>query len=208
VKLYTFPPAPNPRRLNTYLGEKQLRVPVQQVDLARGEHKSPEMLAKNPMGALPILELDDGTILTESVAIIEYLEELHPEPPMIGTTPLERARTRRLDRICELGVMSRVGRIVHNTNSPLPGVGSNPEVAKQASEELPRILGILNDEVGEGPFLAGARATVADCTLFGCWEFGRMFGVEFDPALESLQRWHVSFSDRPSTRWNPDPSAG
>jgi glutathione S-transferase len=207
VKLYTFPPAPNPRRLGTYLGEKRLRIPVQLLDLTRGENRTPEMLKKNPMGGLPVLELDDGAILSESVAIIEYLEELHPDPPMIGTTPLERARTRRLDRICELGVMSRVARIVHSTNSPLPGVAPNPEVAKQAAEELPRILRILDHELGDGPFLAGARPTVADCTLFGCWEFGRSFGVEFEPALESLHRWHASFSQRPSTRWNPDPGA-
>jgi glutathione S-transferase len=170
VKLYTFPPAPNPRRLNTYLGEKRIRIPTRIVNLTTGEQKRPEMLAKNPMGALPVLELDDGTILTESLAIIEYLEELHPEPPMIGSTPVERAQTRRIDRICELGVMFRVAWIVHGTNSPLPDVPANPAIAEHARAELPEILRILDGEVGTSPFLAGERPTIADCTLFGTWE--------------------------------------
>ena len=207
MKLYTFPPAPNPRRLNTYLGEKQLRIPVQLVNLGTGEHRQPEMLAKNPMGGLPFLELDDGTILTESLAIIEYLEELHPEPPMIGRTPVQRALTRRIERICELGVMSRVARIIHNTKSPLPGVEPNLPVAKQARAELPGVLRVLEDEVGDRPFLAGDRPSIADCTLFGTWEFGRLFGVEIDPEFGNLHRWHQAFLGRPSASWNPDPDA-
>jgi glutathione S-transferase len=95
MKLYAFPPAPNPRRLNTDLGEKQIEIPVQLVNLTTSEHKQPEMLAKNPMAGLPFLELDDGTILTESLAIMKYLEELHPKPLMVGRTPVERALTRR-----------------------------------------------------------------------------------------------------------------
>ena len=94
MKLYTFPPAPNPRRLQTYLGEKQIRIPVELVSLPNGDHKRPEIVAKNPMAALPFLELEDGTVLTESLAIMEYLEELHPDPPMLGRTPVERALVR------------------------------------------------------------------------------------------------------------------
>ena len=205
MKLYTFPPAPNPRRLNTYLGEKRLKIPVQLVNLTKGEHKQPEMLAMNPLGGLPFLELDDGTILTESLAIIEYLEELHPEPPMIGRTPLERALTRRIERICELRVLTRVGRIVHNTRSPLPDVVANPALAEQARVELASVLRVLDQEVGRRAFLAGEHPTVADCTLFGAWEFGRMFGVEFAAELCNLHRWHEAFLNRPSAAWNAHP---
>lgn len=207
MRLYTFPPAPNPRRLNTYLGEKRIKIPVVLLNLAKNEHKRPDMLAKNPMAGLPFLELDDGTILTESLAIMEYLEELHPEPPLIGRTPLERATTRRLERICELGVAGRVARIVHNTRSPLPDVTENPVIAEQARAELPRVLRLLDDEVGDRPFLAGDHPTIADCTLFGAWEFGRLFGVDFDPGLANLHRWHEAFLTRPSATWNPDPDA-
>ena len=207
MRLYTFPYAPNPRRLHTYLGEKRIRIPVRVVNLVKGEHRQPEMLARNPMGGLPFLELDDGTVLTESLAIMEYLEELHPEPPMIGRTALERALTRRIERICELGVMSRVARIVHGTKSPLPGVLPNPAAVEQNRSELPRVLHVLDAEVGERPFLAGDSPSIADCTLFGTWEFASRFGVEFDPACANLHRWHEAFSKRPSASWNPDPGA-
>ena len=85
MKLYDFVGAPNPKRVRVYLAEKGLKVPTQQVNILSGENRAPEFLAKNPMGGLPVLELDDGTYLPESLAIIEYLEDLHPTPPMIGT---------------------------------------------------------------------------------------------------------------------------
>ena len=99
------------------------------VDLLTGEGHQPPHLKRNRMGKLPVLELDDGTYLTESCVIIEYLEELHPDPPMIGTTPQQRARTRELDRMADLGVLISFARTVHATNSPL-GLPPNPEVAE------------------------------------------------------------------------------
>ena len=108
MKLYDFPFAPNPRKVRIYLAEKGLSVPLVPVNLVKGEQHAPEFLAKNPLGALPVLELDDGTILTESLAIIHYFEELHPEPAMIGTTPLERARVRRLEQIAYGSVLGPI----------------------------------------------------------------------------------------------------
>jgi glutathione S-transferase len=207
VKLYVFPVAPNPTKLRSYVAEKEIAIEQVMVDLREKAQKRPEFLAKNPVGRLPVLELDDGECISESLAIIEYLEELHPEPPMIGRTAVERALTRRIERICELGVMSRVARIVHNTNSPLPERKPNPPVAEQARQELPAILRVLEAEIGERPFLAGERPSIADCTLFGIWEFGRAFGIEPDPELERLHRWHAAFRERPSASWNPDPHA-
>jgi glutathione S-transferase len=210
VKLYTFPAAPNPRRLNLYLAEKGLRVPAELVSIPQGETRAPAFLAKNPLGGLPVLELDDGTLLTESLAIIEYLEELHPEPPMIGTTPLERARVRALERVCELGVLARVGRVVHHTRSPIPGFVSVPAVAEQAraelfQKELPGPLAFLDLALEGRPFVAGDAPTIADCTLFAALEFGRFFGVDPLPAFANLTRWHTAFLARPSA-WH-DPTA-
>ena len=104
MKLYHYQFAPNPRKVRIYIAEKGFPIDYEEVDLAKGENRTPEFLAKNPMGSLPVLELDDGNYLTESLAIIEYLEELHPDPPMIGTTPLERARTHELERLAEMSV--------------------------------------------------------------------------------------------------------
>ncbi len=141
MKLYFFPVAPNPTKVRLYLAEKaaggaEVDLTEVTVNLREGEQKRPEQLARNPFGKLPVLELDDGTHLIESLAIIEYLEELHPNPPMIGSTPLERARARELERTADLGVLLPVSKIVNATNSTLvlPPV---PEVASHNRALLP-----------------------------------------------------------------------
>jgi glutathione S-transferase len=200
MRIFDFPFAPNPRKLRVYLGEKGLAIPFVTVHLGRGEQHAPEFLARNPLGSLPVLELDDGTCLSESLAIIEYLEELHPEPPLIGREPFERARVRRLERIADGGVLQRLGRIVHNTRSPLPGVRGVPAVAEAARAELPRALAVLDAELEGRPFVAGAQPTIADCTLFAALEFARLFGVAIDPRFANLARWHAAFGERRSAR--------
>src|SRR5690348_5694187 len=116
MKVYDFVGAPNPKKLRVYLAEKGLSIPCVPVNIVSGENRTPEFLRKNPLGGLPVLELDDGSHLTESLAIIEYLEELHPTPPMLGTTPRERARVRELERIAELGVLNAVATYFQNTH--------------------------------------------------------------------------------------------
>jgi glutathione S-transferase len=206
VRIYLFPVAPNPTRVRIYLAEKGLSIEQVTVNLAKGEHRTPEHRARHPLARLPVLELDDGTFLTESAAIVEYLEELHPEPPMIGRTPLERARVRELDRIADLGVLVPVGRIVHATRSPL-GAPPSPAVAEHARRGLPDVLRVLEDRLGDQPFLAGPRPTVADCTLFAAFGFAAFGGVEIDASFERLHAWHARFAERPSARPAPLPGA-
>src|SRR5438105_15713620 len=131
MKIYDFVGAPNPKKLRVYLTEKGLRIPFEPVNIMTGDNRKPEFLKKNPMGGLPVLELDDGSHLTESLAIMEYLEELHPKPPMIGASPLERARVRELERIAELGVLSSVGTIFQNTSPFFAGRLKQPPDAAQ-----------------------------------------------------------------------------
>ncbi len=197
MKLYYFPVAPNPTRVRIYLAEKGIEIEQVLVNLREGEQKRPEHMGRNPFGNLPVLELDDGSMLTESLAIIELLEELHPEPPMIGRDPLERARVRSLERIAEVGVLHRVARIVHSTRSPL-GWPPVPEIAEFERKFLPKALEVLDERVGDQPFLAGDHPTIADCTLYAAFGFGRVGGVEIDPRYERLARWHADFSKRPS----------
>ena len=99
MMLYQIRQATNPRRVIIYLAEKDIDIPRYEVNAAANEHKSAAFLALNPAGKVPVLALDDGTALSESAAIVEYLEECHPNPPMIGTTPAQRARVRALERI-------------------------------------------------------------------------------------------------------------
>jgi glutathione S-transferase len=198
MKLYDFPFAPNPRKVRVYLAEKGIEIPRVLVNIVKGEQSTPEFLAKNPTGGLPVLELDDGTCLRESLAIIEYLEELHPEPPMIGATPLERARVRALERTADLGVLMNVARVLHNTHAVLPGRVPNPEIAAIARRDLEKPAGFLDSQLADGrAFVAGDCVTIADCTLLAAVEFARSgnLGIEW-PA--QIARWDERFHQRPS----------
>jgi glutathione S-transferase len=205
MKLYVFPVAPNPTKVRLYLAEKaaggaEIDLPQVTVSLPEGEQKSPEHLARNPFGRLPVLELDDGTHLIESLPIIEYLEELYPEPPMIGSSALERARVREAERIAELGVLFPVAYTVHTTNSPL-GLAPIPEMAAFFRGVLPAALGVLDERLADGRrFVAGERPTIADCTLQAAFQFARFGKLEIDPAFENLARWDREYRERPSAK--------
>ena len=137
MKIYDFVGAPNPKKLRVYLAEKGINIASQPVNIVTGENRQPEFLKKNPLGGLPVLELDDGSQLTESLTIMEYLEELNPKPPMIGTTAIERARVRELERICELGVLSSVAQVFQNTHPFMAGrLKQSPDAAENARNRL------------------------------------------------------------------------
>jgi glutathione S-transferase len=197
VKLYYFQVAPNPTRVRIYLAEKGIEVEQVLVNLREGEQRSPEHLARNPFGKLPVLEMEDGTFLTESTAIMEYLEERHPDPPMLGRTPDERARGRELHRICDVGVLMRVSRTVHATNSPL-GLPPVPEVAEFERERLASTIEFLEARLGEHPFVFGEQPGMADCTLFAGLAFGGFFGVSPEQSTPNIDRWREAFAQRES----------
>jgi len=205
MKLYVFPIAPNPTKVRLYLAEKAaggatIDLPQVVVDLREREHKTPAHLARNPLGKLPVLELDDGTYLTESLAIIEYLEECYPAPPMIGRTTAERARVRELERIAEWGILFPMALIVHTTNSPL-GFPPNPGAAALFRNMLPDALRVLDERLSDGqPFVAGEYPSIADCTLAAALQFGRFGGVELDPELQNLIQWDARYRQRPSAK--------
>jgi glutathione S-transferase len=205
VILHFFPVAPNPTKVRLYIAEKEaggaaLGVDESLVNLPSGEQNSPAHLARNPLGKLPALELDDGSYVVESLAIIEFLEELHPEPAMIGRDPRERARVRELERICDLGVLLSIGRWVHATRSPL-GLPASPEIAENAREALKRPLQLLDSCLADGrTFVAGSQPTVADCTLAAALQFGRFGEFALDPSLENLHAWDRRYRERPAVK--------
>ena len=201
MKIHDFVGAPNPKKLRVYLAEKGLTVPFEPVDIVSGQNRKPEFLRKNPLGGLPVLELDDGTYMPESLAIIEYFEELHPNPPLIGTTPLERARVRALERVAELGVLNSVAVIFQNTHPFMAGrLKQSPDAAENARARLTTNLRVLDDAIGGRPFVAGERPTIADCTLLAALEFGEFAGVPLDPAFKNVARWYTAFRQRPSVQ--------
>ncbi len=205
MKLYTFYVAPNPTKVRLYLAEKKhggtdLGVEEVLVDFRKKEQNSEEHRARNPQQRLPVLEIDDGVYLTESLPIMLYLEELYPDPPMIGRTPLERAQTLTVERIAEQGVLYPMARIVHSTNSPL-GLPPNPAVAELFREAMVQPLELLDQRLSDGrPFLMGDTPTIADCTLQAGLQFGRMGKIEPDASLQHLGRWNAAFRERPSSQ--------
>ena len=205
MKLYMFPGAPNPTRVRLFLAEKAAagtEIPLEQVvvNLIEGEHRKPEHLARNPMAKLPLLELDDGTVVGESVAIVEYLEDLYPDPPLIGATPRERLITRELERVAEIYVLHPIARYIHATNSPV-GRPANPEVAEFHKNMLPGGLSYLEGVLEDGrPWLAGERVTVADCTLAAALQFGRFRQVEVDPRYQRVLDWDARYREREAAK--------
>ena len=197
MKLYYFPIAPNPTKVRVYLAEKGIALETERVNLPEGEQKADSFLAKNPMGKLPLLELDDGTHLNESLAIIEYLEELHPDPPLVGDDPETRARVRSLERHCDVHVLMSVARYIHATRSPL-GLAPKPQVAEQAMEMLQTALGVLDPILAEREFVAGDRITLADITLWSGAQFAAFREMDFDTGFPNIRRWREAFAKRPS----------
>ncbi len=207
MKLYFFPIAPNPTRVRLYLAEKAAggaRIPIEEVpvNLIGGEQNAPEHLARNPFGAVPVLERDDGSYLIESYVIMEYLEERFPEPCLIGSEPEERATNRQIERVAELRVLHPAARLVHATRSPL-GLPPNEELARSCREQLPRGLAWMEALLGDGrPFLAGERPTLGDGTLAAALQFGRFRELpEIDLAgYPQLARWDAAYRAREPAR--------
>jgi glutathione S-transferase len=201
MKLYDFAGAPNPKKVRVYLAEKGITVPTEQVNIVSGENRTPEFLKKNPLGTLPVLELDDGSYLTESLAIMEYFEELYPNPPMIGATPRERARVRELERIADLGVFLRVATIFQNTHPFMANrLKQSADAAENARNQLVTFLKVIDRRIGSHPFVAGERPSIADCTLLAALNFAEFAQVQTDPGCANVARWYSSFKQRPSAQ--------
>lgn len=203
MKLYFYPIAPNPTKVRLYLAEKAAagtRIPVTEVlvDLRANEQNSPEHTARNSFQTVPVLELDDGTRLIESLTAIEYLEELYPTPPLVGTTPMERAQVRQLERIAETRVLIPLTQFIHATRSPC-GLLPSPEIAERSHRLLLKGLAHFNTVFADGrAFVAGTQPSIADCTLAAALNFGRACGFEYDPSLTHITRWAAGYLARPS----------
>ena len=202
MKIYDFALAPNPRRLRIFVAEKGLKIPVEQVDIFTGKNRTPEMLAKNPAGGLPFVELDDGTHLAESVAICRYLESLHPEPNLMGKNSREQAEIEMWNRRVELGLFSAAARAFQHTSELFKErLKQFPEYGETQRAAVTQQLQWLDAQIGNKPFIAADRFTIADITAEVAVDFAAQFaGISMDPALKNLGRWHQSVSSRPSAK--------
>ncbi|MFK7975433.1 MAG: glutathione S-transferase family protein [Halioglobus sp.] len=203
MKLYGYDNAPNPRRVLIFAAEKGVSLNVVNVDILKGEQKEPDFLARSPSGKIPVLELDDGTCIAESVAISRYLEALHPEPNLFGSGPREIALIEMHHRFIELELFSQVG--VSWVNGPVIAASGLIEPIPAAKERSDALVNAfyerLNEELGSRPFMAGRRFSIADITAYCCIEFaGSLVGLPPDHLLENLWAWHADISQRDSVR--------
>jgi glutathione S-transferase len=200
VKLYDHPDAPNPRRVRIFLAEKGIEVPRETVDLVTRANRAPAFLAKNARGQIPVLELDDGTCIAESIAICRYFEALRPAPPLFGSTPREIAEIEMWQRRIELGLMVPVGMVwVHGSPITARLLKQIPEAAEQNRAVVARFLAWLDGELAGREFVAGDRYSVPDITLLCTLDFATsLVRIPLDPQLERVSRWHRTVSARPS----------
>jgi glutathione S-transferase len=202
MKLYDSSMAPNPRRVRIFLAEKGIQVPREEINIATAENRKPEFLAKNPMGTVPVLELDDGSYLAESVAICRFFEEQQPDPPLMGAGAQDRAFVEMWNRRMELELLLPVAQAFRNTHDffkgRIPQVAEWGAVSKEAS--LKR-LGWLEEVLGEREFVAGDRYTIADITALVAVDFGRVSDIRIDKETQpNLIRWYGAVSSRPSAK--------
>ncbi len=200
MKLYYSNFAPNPRRVRVFLAEKAVSIPRVEVDLAGLQHKTPEYSAVNPFQVIPALELDDGTVIGESIAICRYIEELHPEPNLFGATPLERATVEMWQRRVEWHLLLPIAQVFRHSHPHMSKM-EDPQVADWAAANRPRALRnmmIFDEVLRDRPFVAGERFTVADITGLVALDFARSARIAIPPELTHLTRWHESLKARPS----------
>ena len=200
MKLYNSNSAPSPRRVRIFLAEKGVSLPTVEVDLAKLDHKTESFSAINPFQSIPVLELDDGTRLTESIAICRYIEELHPEPNLFGATPLERATVEMWQRLVEWRLLLPIAQVFRHTHPHMAQM-EVPQVADWAAANRPRVeraLALFDSVLADRLWLAGERFTVADITGLVALDFTRPARIAIPSELVHLGRWRDALKARPS----------
>jgi len=200
--LYHDPRAPNPRRVRIFLAEKSVAYDTIEVLIATDQHLSVDYRRKHPLSLLPVLELEDGRIIRESMAICRYIEEIHPEPNLFGVDAWERSQVEQWNRHAELELLIPIQNIFRNTNAFWQGrIKQAPEFAAIMTEIVGARLDWLEKELAQRPYMAGDRFTVADITALCAIDFGKVAKVRLQPDKHPhLIAWHARCSERPSTK--------
>ena len=192
-------PAPNPRRVRIFAAEKGIALETRDLSIPAREHKAEEFLALNPRGQTPALQLDDGTVIAESVAICRYLEGLHPEPPLFGTSPKEQALIEMWSRRVEMILMTPVGAVwvhTHRFTAAIPG--RNAEWGEANRPRVDDAMRFFDASLETREFLAADSYSIADILLLTTVDFAGFIGIPMPEDLTHLQAWHARVSARPS----------
>lgn len=202
MKLIDQEQAPNPRRVRIFLAEKGITVPTEQVNLINLEHRSAEFTALNPLQQVPILILDDGTAISESVAICRYFEEQQPDPPLFGRTAMERVLVEMWQRRMELALLFRVAQCFRHSHPAMAEL-EKPQIKEWAEVNRPRVqtlLSWLDGELAGRRYIAGDEYTIADITALVAIDFMKRARIDRPTDLKNLARWYEEVSSRPSAK--------
>ena len=200
MKLYDSKVAPNPRRARIFLAEKGITVPTEQVDIMLMQHKTPEYTAINPLQRMPALVLDDGTVITESIAICRYFEMLQPDPPLFGVGAKDIAIVEMWNRRAEINFFSNVAAVFRHTHPAMKEL-EIPQIAAWAEANKPRVtsfLELLDRELSNREYVAGDRFTIADITMQVAVDFMKPGRLAMPEGAKNVKRWHAAVSARPS----------
>lgn len=201
MKLYDGGRAPNPRRVRIFLAEKGIEVTLIPVDMGALGHKSDEVTHRNPLQRLPILELDDVTTLTETVAICRYIEELNPEPALFGRGALGKAQVEMWQRRVELHLLMPVAHAFRHIH-PAMKEWEVPQIAEWGEANKPKaieFLRILDDHLADNEFLCGDTYSIADITGLVAMDFMKPARIDVPQELAHVARWYAALKARPSS---------
>jgi glutathione S-transferase len=202
VKILQTRQAPNPRRVRIFLAEKGIEVPFEELDLMKGELKTPDFTKMNSFQRVPVLVLDDGTPIAETMAICRYFEEKQPEPRLFGSGPLGIATVEMWNRRVELGLLFHVAQAFRHLHPAMAHL-EVPQVAPWGEACKPKaleVLGILDQQLGHTRFIAGEAYSVADITALVAMDFMKPARIQRPDGLKNVERWYAEVSNRPSAK--------
>jgi glutathione S-transferase len=201
MKIYDDKMAPNPRRVRVFLAEKGIAVAYEQVAIMKGEHKSDTHRARNALGQLPVLELDDGSHISESVAICRYFEELNPDPPLLGRTPKEKAVVEMWQRQIELNLFTPVAMTFRHTHPAMAALETQIAAWGELNRERAlKALHWFDAGLAGKDFITGPHFSIADITALCAIDFGKIWRFEIPEDCANAARWYKSVSTRPSAQ--------
>lgn len=200
MKLYEYKPYPSPRRVRMFLAEKGVEIPCEQVDVPAGEHRTPEYLEKNPDGVVPLLELDNGNYISETVAISKYFEENYPQPALMGTTAEEKAVIEMWQRRIENSLTNTVATYFHHATEGLgePDRYRNKEWGEMNRVKAKLAMEILDKQLAKYKFIAGDKFSIADITALCAIDFAVAVNIPIPDECHHLKRWYAEVSQRQS----------
>lgn len=201
MKIHESHNAPNPRRVRIFLAEKGLQVPYEEVDIVKAVNRGEEFRKKNPLSTVPVLELDDGSFISESVAICRYFEEVQPQPPLFGTDAKHRALVEMWNRRMEFNILQPIADAFRQRHDFFKGrIRQLAEYAQVQRLNAEDGLDWLDRELASRRFIAGDQFTIADITALVAIDFGRVSKIAIKPDHLNLARWHAEVSARPSAK--------